>query len=60
MKFGPKDGKYDKNGLIEEDDLDFGDDSLSSLLSDEEYYIDENGKRRKRKKKKGDLGDLDD
>jgi len=47
MKFGPRDAKYGPYGIIEDDS-----DELSSLLSDEEYYIDPlTGKRNKRKKR---------
>jgi hypothetical protein len=53
MKFGPKGAKYGPTGII-----DGSDDELSSLQSDEEYYYDEDGKKRKRKI--GEGSDLDD
>ena len=58
MKFGPPGAKYDKYGIVNDEDSS----ELSSLASDEEYYIDENGKRRKRKKRGDDLDgdDADD
>ena len=54
MKFGPKGAKYGPTGIIGESD-----DELSSLMEDEEYYYDENGRKRKRKIGEGNGSDLD-
>jgi len=53
MKFGPSDATYGPYGIIDDES-----DELSSLLSDEEYYIDPvTGKRRKRKKRGDEFGE---
>ena len=55
MKFGPRDAKYGPYGIIEEDS-----DELSSLLSDEEFYIDPITGKRAKRKKRGDGDSAED